>query len=42
MGRGDIKTTKGKRFKGSYGNTRRRSKAEAYVPVVTEKKQLKL
>lgn len=37
MGKGDKKTKKGKRWKGSYGNTRLRKKNEALVvkPITT-------
>jgi ribosomal small subunit protein bTHX len=38
MGKGDIKTGKGKRINGSYGNTRKRKKATSTAPVVTAKK----
>jgi 30S ribosomal protein S31 len=31
MGKGDIKTGKGKRTNGSYGNTRKRKKASSLV-----------
>jgi len=31
MGKGDKKTSRGKRFKGSYGNTRKRNSREAVV-----------
>lgn len=39
MGKGDIKTGKGKRTNGSYGNTRKRKKATSTAPVVTAKKE---
>lgn len=33
MGKGDKKSTRGKRFMGSYGNTRRKSRAKStYIP----------
>lgn len=39
MGKGDIKTTKGKRFAGSYGNTRKRKKSTPYVAEEKPKKK---
>jgi len=38
MGRGDKKTTKGKRSKGSYGNTRNRKKIKAALKKSASKK----
>ena len=38
MGKGDIKTTKGKRTRGSYGNTRKRKKTVKIVPAKPKKK----
>ena len=29
MGKGDIKTAKGKRYRGSHGNTRRKQRSKA-------------
>ena len=41
MGKGDKKTTKGKRFKGSYGVSRpRKSGKKAYVPKRTKTKKV--
>jgi len=37
MGKGDIKSGKGKRTNGSYGNTRKRKKAKTTSPVAAEK-----
>lgn len=37
MGKGDIKSGKGKRTNGSYGNTRLRKKAKTASPVAAEK-----
>lgn len=43
MGKGDKKTTKGKRFKGSYGVSRRRKKGNGiYVPKKTTIKAKKV
>ncbi|MDR0801964.1 30S ribosomal protein THX [Fluviicola sp.] len=39
MGKGDIKTAKGKRVNGSYGNTRKRKKAIATAKPVAAKKE---
>lgn len=39
MGKGDIKTGKGKRARGSYGKTRKRVTAKTATPVATEKKE---
>ena len=36
MGKGDIKTAKGKRTNGSYGNTRKR-KTTTVAPVIAKK-----
>ena len=38
MGKGDIKSGKGKRSAGSYGKTRLRKKDKVTAPVVAEKK----
>ena len=38
MGKGDIKTTKGKRTRGSYGNTRKRKKTVKIVAAKPKKK----
>ncbi len=38
MGKGDIKTTKGKRTRGSYGNTRKRKKIVKIVAAKPKKK----
>lgn len=38
MGKGDIKTAKGKRVNGSYGNTRKRKKATTTAKPATAKK----
>ena len=38
MGKGDIKTTKGKRTRGSYGNTRKRKKTVKIVEAKPKKK----
>lgn len=38
MGKGDIKTGKGKRTNGSYGNTRKRKKASSTVAVAKAEK----
>ncbi len=37
MGKGDIKSKKGKILNGSYGVRRRRKKSNSYIPVVKEK-----
>jgi 30S ribosomal protein S31 len=37
MGKGDIKSGKGKRTNGSYGNTRKRKKAKTNAPAAAEK-----
>lgn len=37
MGKGDIKTGKGKRTNGSYGNTRKRKKTRTATPSTAEK-----
>ncbi|WP_343605081.1 30S ribosomal protein THX [Fluviicola sp.] len=39
MGKGDIKTAKGKRVNGSYGNTRKRKKAIATARPAVAKKE---
>jgi len=39
MGKGDIKSGKGKRTAGSYGKTRLRKKDKVAAPVVAEKKE---
>ena len=40
MGKGDIKSGKGKRTNGSYGNTRKRKSSKTVAPVAaTEKKE---
>jgi len=39
MGKGDIKTAKGKRTNGSYGNTRKRKKATPAVVAAAPKKE---
>ena len=41
MGKGDIKTTKGKRTRGSYGNTRKRKKTVKIVAAKPKKKAAK-
>lgn len=41
MGKGDIKTGKGKRTNGSYGNTRKRKKATKSSPVAAAPKEEK-
>lgn len=41
MGKGDIKTGKGKRTNGSYGNTRKRKKATTASPVAAAEKPKK-
>ena len=41
MGKGDIKTTKGKRTRGSYGNTRKRKKTVKIVTAKPKKKAAK-
>ena len=38
MGKGDIKSTKGKRTRGSYGNTRKRKKIVKIVAAKPKKK----
>jgi len=38
MGKGDIKSTKGKRTRGSYGNTRKRKKTVKIVAAKPKKK----
>jgi 30S ribosomal protein S31 len=38
MGKGDIKSTKGKRTRGSYGNTRKREKPVKIVAAKPKKK----
>jgi 30S ribosomal protein S31 len=38
MGKGDIKTTKGKRTRGSYGNTRKRKNIVKIVAAKPKKK----
>ena len=38
MGKGDIKTTKGKRTRGIYGNTRKRKKIVKIVAAKPKKK----
>jgi len=38
MGKGDIKTTKGKRTRGTYGNTRKRKKIVKIVAAKPKKK----
>ena len=38
MGRGDKRSFKGKVFKGSYGNTRRRKKAKGTAAATARKK----
>lgn len=38
MGKGDIKTTKGKRTRGSYGNTRKRKKTVKIIAAKPKKK----
>ena len=38
MGKGDIKTTKGKRARGSYGKTRKRK--ESPKPIIVTKKKV--
>ncbi|MCG8698615.1 MAG: 30S ribosomal protein THX [Bacteroidales bacterium] len=37
MGKGDIKTKRGKLFNGSYGVTRPRKKVKAYAPAEEKK-----
>lgn len=39
MGKGDIKTARGKRVNGSYGNTRKRKKATPAVVAAAPKKE---
>ncbi len=39
MGKGDIKTKKGKMFKGSYGKSRPKKVDSTYVPSEKEKKK---
>ncbi|HCW08040.1 MAG TPA: 30S ribosomal protein THX [Cytophagales bacterium] len=41
MGRGDKKSTKGKRTKGSYGNTRNRKKIKARLKRTASKSSAK-
>jgi len=41
MGRGDKKSAKGKRSKGSYGNTRNRKKIKARLKRTASKKSVK-
>ena len=41
MGRGDKKSTKGKRSKGSYGNTRNRKTIKARLKRTASKKSVK-
>jgi 30S ribosomal protein S31 len=38
MGRGDKRSKKGKRFKGSFGNSRRHKLKKTLAPVITETK----
>ena len=37
MGKGDIRTKKGKIYRGTYGNTRKKAKAEYAAPVAAKK-----
>ncbi|MFY7990440.1 MAG: 30S ribosomal protein THX [Fluviicola sp.] len=41
MGKGDIKTAKGKRVRGTYGNSRKRKTATAAKPAATPKAEKK-
>ena len=37
MGKGDIRTKKGKIYRGTYGNTRKKAKAESAAPAAAKK-----
>ena len=41
MGKGDIKTAKGKRVRGTYGNSRKRKSAPSVKPVAAAKTEKK-